>query len=282
MKPNIASKVDLSGLKNAVLNFLVPLICLGVTGALALLVIYPSIISIGPLKQEIAQKTDLKNALDTKVNKLKDLQSFRSVVKENSELINRVFVSESSAPLFLDEINQLSRGAGFEVTRLATSSAEADPTTNQAAPANPKNAPAPTNEIKTITAALGAKGSYDDLIKFMADLEAASRVLYIKDFRYNFRAETDGSVTASALDLSISGPYMQVESTAVTDEPIDLDVKSPAFQNIISLLKKLKQYDFSGEFQPIIPKEAPATPETPAPAPTPTPVVQGAKTKKSN
>jgi hypothetical protein len=272
MKPSLPGRVDISGIKNAVINFLIPLICLGISGALGLLVIYPSFISIKPLQEEIKTQQALKESLDTKVSRLKDLQSYRSVVKENSELINRVFVSESSAPLFLDEINQLARNASFEVTRLATSSSEADVAAPTPAPAAAASS-APVNSIKSLTAALGAKSSYSELIIFMKDMEVASRILDIKDFRYNFRADAEGE--GGTVDVSVSGPYMQVESTAVTDEPIDLDVKSRSFTDLIAMLKKLKQYDFSGGFE--APAEEPKSNES-ATETTP-PAVQGVKTQ---
>jgi Tfp pilus assembly protein PilO len=291
MKPGLPSKVDLSGVKNAVINFIVPLICLGISAALGLLVIYPSFNSIAPLKDEIDTQQNLKTNLETKVTRLKDLQSYRSVVKENAELVNKVFVSEASAPLFLDQVNQLALNASFDVTRLATSSAESDTTTTPQP--NAKTASAPTNEIKSLTAALGAKASYEDLIRFLKDQEAASRILDIKDFRYNFRSESEGE--GGTVEISVSGPYMLVESTAVTDEAIDLDVKSRTFTDLIALLKKLKHYDFSGTFTPPAKVVEPLTENQPADQQTTTttnpageatgqttpPTVQGAKDAKN-
>ena len=259
MKEKIGMSVNLAPLKQAILNFVVPLVCIGVSFGLGLFVIFPAFKSLTPLNDSINSNKEMKTQLEGKMSKLKKLVDLKQVVKENSDLVDKVLVSESSAPMFLDEINQISQGAGFKVERLASSR-----------PANEPPVAAKDNKdakpYEVITASLSLDGTYDQLILFLRNIESASRVLDMNEFRYSAKAKDVSGASGALVDMSIVGPYLYVTSSAQTDEPITFDISSQEFVSLINKIKGLKYYEFSNSLITSTPEpvaeEQPATPPT--------------------
>jgi Tfp pilus assembly protein PilO len=266
-------KFSVSGLriKETLLNFVVPLVSFALIALMGFFVIYPAITGNPMLQSEVDLAQQKKTGLEEKVAKLKKLVDFKSVVKENSELVDKVLVSESSAAMFLDEINQIAQSSGMEVERLFSSMSGSASAGNVPAPSagTPVGdaAAAPAATYQEITASLGAKASYDQIILFMQELERAARILRVNDFRYSLGKDKDDEGGQGRVDFSIGGPYLFVSSTAVTDESIDFDISSQEFVNMINLIKGLKYYEFSNSIIPEPPppkeEETPENPENP-------------------
>jgi hypothetical protein len=60
------------------------------------------------------------------------------------------------------------------------------------------------------------------------------------------------------MNFSILSPFLYVKSTAVTDDPVELDITDPRFTEFVNTLKPLKYYEFlNKEIQVIEPASAP-------------------------
>lgn len=223
--------MDKNAVKETLLNFIVPLISILATVVIFLLVIRPSIAELPDLEQEVESKTALKNQLQTKLATLNKLIDFRSVVQENADLAENVLAPEPMVPELLTQIDTIAQESGLEVTRLNYSIGSSTST------------PAPGEEEPTysvVNVNLGADGSYEQLVSFMNNLEQSARVVNVDTFRYTGGASDTNTL---GITFSISSPYLAVESEAVTDTPIDIDVTGTEFVEFMNKMKALRLYE---------------------------------------
>lgn len=225
-------QLDTSAIKEMLINFIVPLICVIAVLVLGITIIYPHYKNTGKVKQEIDQKTQLAGVLSKKVLNLKKNSDFKPVLDENTGLVDKALVSEPNVPQLLDEVFQIATNVGVTVTRLNYSYSEG------AAQMSGSGAAA-TPEYKEVNVALGTEGSYDQVVTLLQNVENATRVLYIPSFRYT--TDQEGKMS---INYSILSPFLFVQSTAVTDEPVDLDVTTQGFVDFMNKLKSLRYYEF--------------------------------------
>jgi Tfp pilus assembly protein PilO len=229
------------------LNFLVPLICLSISGGLAILVLIPSHRDIPSLEASLAIKTQLSSQLERKVASLKELVDFSNQVEEYSLVVNKALISEPKIPELLAQIDLMVRESGLNVDSLNYSQASTVESTG----------------MSLVDVSLSATGSFDKLVSFMKSIENASRLVLLKDFRYSL-AEKDGAWTVSA-SFQLQAPYLFVSSSAVTDEPIELSISSQEFLADMRRILDLHQYEVSESDQVVYanvePQKEPA-PET--------------------
>ena len=65
--------------------------------------------------------------------------------------------------------------------------------------------------------------------------------MYVDSFR--FSEEKEDNKKQLAIQVSLASPYLTVESKAVTDDPINIDIADQAFISFVDTLKKLKYYE---------------------------------------
>ena len=218
-------------LRNAVVNFIVPIIAFGVALLLIVLYIYPSFKSLPEKREELNNKISLKNTLSEKVSDLKVLSDFGDVLNENLEIVNKVLVPEADVPRLLDQATQISQRAGMELDRLSYSygsKAEEEKET----------------DFDVVNVSMGVNSSFEQLVLFMELVEKAARYVSVSNFRYSVSEDREEGVSRISSSFSLDSPYLFVESSAVTDEPIGIDIKSSDFVNFMDMLKGLDYYDF--------------------------------------
>ena len=218
-------------LRNAIVNFIVPIIACGVALLLIVLYIYPSFKSLPEKREELNNKISLKNTLSEKVSDLKVLSDFGDVLNENLEIVNKVLVPEADVPRLLDQATQISQRAGMELDRLSYSygsKAEEEKET----------------DFDVVNVSMGVNSSFEQLVLFMELVEKAARYVSVSNFRYSVSEDREEGVSRISSSFSLDSPYLFVESSAVTDEPIGIDIKSPDFVNFMDMLKGLDYYDF--------------------------------------
>lgn len=241
-EPNINAEL----IKDTLVNFIVPLIALGISIGLGVLVLYPAYKSYPEIQSQLETNRGTKDVLEKKLADLNTLVDFKSIVDENSSLVNRVLVSDSHVPELLNQIDNIARGSGLAVEKLSYSHGNA---TSDA-----------TSVTGTVDVSLSVAGTFDQMVLFFQKVEEAARIINVTTFRYS---DTE-SVLAS---FSIEAPYMSVESSAVTDEPLQLNIADPAFVDFINMLKGLTFYEFDITATPPVVEEAletgPVEEETP-------------------
>jgi len=262
--------IDKTAIKSFLINFLVPLICIGIIAVLGFLVLYPSFKTYNPLKKEVADKNTLSTQLATKLANLESLKEFKSVVEQNSTLVQQVLVNEAMVPQLLTQIDQVARESGLTVTKLNYSFS--DPTIKQVSADGETFLP--ESPFKTVDVSLGTDGNFDQLVTFLANTENSARLVSVDTFRYT-TAEKDAS-TFLNISFSLKSPYMKVESQAVTDDPVNLVLSDKEFVATINKIKGLKFYNISlegvkEEFLKETPEASQSTPAANVPANATTP-----------
>ena len=224
-------------IRDAIVNFIVPIVSLGVSVLLFVIIIRPSFSSAPKLRSELELKKVLQGTLTKKLGALEKLVDYKSVVDENSKLVNRVLVSEELVPQLLNQVHEIAKDSGLEVTRLAYSYGETAGGTLSSGTEEKK----PQLGYKVVYVSLGTYGSVDQLVSFLESCEKAARFISVENVRYA-TSEKEGQPTLS-MSFSLSSPYIFVQSNAVTDDPVTLDIASPDFVSFINKLKTLKYYE---------------------------------------
>jgi len=219
--------MDKYGIKETIMNFIVPLIALVASVMLYFFVIRPSMTDLPVVRAEVEQKQVLKNQLQTKLATLNKLVDFKNVLEENAELTEAILVEEPMVPELLTQVDAISSESGMEVNRLSYSFT-----------GGRKAAEEETVAYKDVAVSLGSEGAFEQLVAFMATLENSGRMVNIESFRYS--VDDDGALATS---FNLTSPYLAVESNAVTDTPIDLDITSPEFVEFMAKLKALNIYE---------------------------------------
>ena len=237
-------KLDTGALKDTIINFIVPLICFGISVALIFLVIYPSIQQMPQLKSDLQTKTLLRTQLDTKVSTLNKLSDYKSVLEEDLQLLDRVLVSDDNVPYLLNQIDNITRGVGFALNKL-----------NYGLGGSSDTEPGVTG-AEYVAVNLGTTGSYEQLIHFLQNLEKAARLVNVSNFRYSLTT-TEANDTLLSLSFLVYSPYLRVNSTATTDDPILLDIADPTFVSTINHLKSFTFYENTAPAETVKAEEKP-------------------------
>ncbi len=227
--PKSSVGVDKDSLKELFINFLTPLLCLSGSVVLFLLVIYPAINELPTIKVELQAVQQLRDRLSTKLSVLNKLVDFQAVVSENSVLVDKVLLSEAQVLQLSTQVNKIAGESGIKLTRLSYSY---------------DSAPGDNSDYKTVALSMGAEGTYDQLVLFLKTLENASRLINVSNFRFMI-GETQSGGFGLTGSFSLASPYISIQSAAVTDDPINLDITSADFVNVMNEVKALKYYEIT-------------------------------------
>jgi len=219
--------IDIKSIKEALLNFVVPLISIVSSVVLIMVFIYPMIKKYPILKSEFDNKALLKNTLQTKISNLRKLVDFKEFVDEGSDLVSRVLVSEADVPKLLDQVHQIATNSGMVVNRLSYS----------------YGGDQSSDFYNTVIVSLGTETNYGQIILFLESVENAARFIKVPSFRYSLGRNLEDGDSLSA-NFSVDSPYLFVQSDAVTDEPVNLDISSQEFVDFINNMKSLRYYEF--------------------------------------
>jgi Tfp pilus assembly protein PilO len=237
-KPDLKMNVNVNTyvVREFFVNFLVPLVSLAAVAFLFFVVLYPSYKAIPDLRTEASRKETLDNQLKTKLATLERLLDYRSVVEENSELVKNVLEDEAKVPQLLTQIDMIARESGLEVTKLSYSFGESpiariDTGGGQEVVAGSK--------VDLVFVSMGVTGNYEQLQTFLTNLENSARLVDTDTFRFALTEEGSNVLTIS---LTLKSPYLFIQSEAVTDDALRLDITDPAFLAMIDKVKELRFY----------------------------------------
>jgi Tfp pilus assembly protein PilO len=239
-KLNAGMNVDVSRIKEAVVNFIIPLVCIIATILIGLLLLMPAIKEQPLLHVELEESVKLSKQLKSKKDVLNDLIDFRTIVEENASLMDAVLVSEANVPELLAQVSLIAQEAGFEVTRLAYSYsgvpvASATQTNVTAVVAAPE-------AYQSVSVSLGVRGSYEQMSTFLSSIENSARLVDVETYRYS--RDKEGILD---VNFTLNSPYLFVQSSAVTDEALTLDMTSPEFVALLNKIKSLRVYKITPE-----------------------------------
>lgn len=225
--------MNLDKIKNTITNFIVPIASLLLTVFVLFVVIIPSVNSLPEKRVELDSTLFLESQLETKLITLNRLQDFQNVVDENADLVAKVLVQDAMVPELLTQIDLIAVDSGLTVNKLSYSFSESE--------ANPAAGAIAYNNVKT---SLGVFGNYEQITTFLGTLENAARLVNVSTYRFatETAADSEGEFNVTFV---LDSPYLKIESSAVTDDPIEVDVTDPEFIEVLDKLKALRFYNIS-------------------------------------
>lgn len=220
-------KLGGGAIKDTIVNFLIPIVCVLVSAGVFLFYVYPSFSEIPVLEAEIAEKRTLQNQLTTKLADLNRLLDFKTIVDQNAALLDGVLVSEPNVPLLLTQIDTIANESGLEVSTLSYAFSS-------------NRGSSDSVNYDSVNVALGAKGNYQQISAFLNSLETSARLVNVDSIRYS---ESNSEEDSGLLNVSfvLTSPYLEVPQETVTDAPISVDVTDEEF---IALMDKLKVFRY--------------------------------------
>ncbi len=221
-----SAESKISALKDGFLNFALPILALSASVALILLVIVPLRRDLPALEADLTAKKALAGRLAHKVDVLHQLSNSHDTLSAYLNVVESALTSEPLVPELLAQVDTMARSSGMLVSGL-----------NYSHGSSPDS-----DSLGYVTVALTSVGTFDNLVSFMHTVEDARRLVFVDDFRYS-SVYTDGVSQVSA-SFQLKSPYKEVQSDAVTDSPIDLDITSARFLQDIARIKALHLYDY--------------------------------------
>ena len=218
--------INKQAIRDTIVNFLIPIICIGLSGALFVAFIIPFIRSHKELAAEVEQTRSLRDQLSRKLDALNNLIDFKDAIDEHSGIVSEVLVSETKVPFLLTQVDTIAKESGLSVNKLSYSTSSAGGAEE-------------VTSLEYVTVQLGIKGNRDQLITFFDTLENSARLVDVDTYRYAEQSDASSEVTSTII---LKSPYLYVKSTAVTDDPITLDITSQDFLDMMQKIKQLKLY----------------------------------------
>ncbi len=208
----------------------IPLILLVAAALVLYMVGYPKYKQLPEKKDELNKLTQKEAALQTKIKKLDTFMDYKDIITENSNLVNFALPSEAQVPLLLTQVQLIANESGLKINSLSYSASSAKAT---------------GDETDVVNVQLSVKGTFNETKTFLTTLEKAARVVNISTLRFSLVEGTNPeSLGTSELDItfSLTSPFLFVESKAVTEDPITVDLNDSKFVTFINKLKGLKIY----------------------------------------
>jgi len=230
VKKKAGPSVNMEAIKGTLINYIVPLLSIAGVVLIVLLVLLPSYKALPDLEKKLDQNKKLEATLSSKLGNLNKLVDFKKIVEENSDLVNKVLVSEGLVPGLLTQVDRIARDSGLTVNRL-----------NYGLRGTTTGLEQQAVSYNLVTINMDATGSFAQLKTFMKDIENAARVVIIENYRFSLNdAKEDNKL---GMSFVLESPYLFVESNAITDDPVNLDISDPKFLNLINKIKSMKYYD---------------------------------------
>lgn len=231
--------INFDELKNTILNFIVPIVALLISLGLILVVVIPGFSSYKQNTLTLQEKEKLDNQLAEKIKDLNRLIDFRDIVDEDAELVSKVLSDEAKVPELLTQVDRIAGNSGLEVSKLNYALSGGAPGEENASGSED------SASVASVVVNLGVSGQLKQLQVFLEAIEVAARMINVDSLRYSQTDTRDGIEFSASLVLS--SPYFFVQSDAVTDDPIDLELDDAEFIDLINKIKDLTYYDISIE-----------------------------------
>lgn len=222
-KSNIIGE-SINNVRLKILNFIIPLLIFLIILLLIIFIIVPFAVNYTKVDNLIKLKSQTYQTLTKKISKLKNISNLQTTFNDYYSKVDKALVSNEQVPELLTVIDHIAKISGLEVLRLSYAfSQDSSKDLN----------------YTSVDVSLNVFGTLDQVTDFFKKIENASRVINIKNFRFSYNVENE------KYDVSIvlQSPYLQVNSLAVTDDSIELDIDSNDFINFIKKINLLQYYD---------------------------------------
>lgn len=166
-------------------------------------------------------------ALQQKNEDLSEVLSEAKTIEDNLAVVRQALPMAEDVPVLLMQLEQVAKQSGVSVQHLGFGEGKALTT-------------AAAEEGKVALTAV-VTGSYGSLEAFFRNLEGASRVVNVTNFRFSPSQSKEGEAAIS-VTLGVEAFYLAEVESVPADAPLTLDINSKDYIDLIREVKALRVY----------------------------------------
>jgi hypothetical protein len=218
------------------LNFVVPIVLVGLTLAVFVLYLLPTFNALPKLGAEITDKTQEISVLQAKVAQLKSLQENRDLVVSDLVKMSWALEERDKVPELSEQVRLMSKDAGVAFRALEYSNAAKDAVAEPASDVGLGLTPDPAlyKEEKVNVSINSA--SLALLTEFLRTAERSIRLFKVESLRISTRD------AVRDVSLVMSSPYLNPSFTSYSQSAAPIDLKDSAYRGFMADLDKFSNY----------------------------------------
>lgn len=196
-------------------------------------------LSLPPLRQEIKTTESGYFVLKQKNEKLSEILSQIKTLESNLDVVQAALPVADEVPALIMQLEQIAKQSGLTVQHLGFGGGEgaAAPRASEASrEAEEKEA----TEVKKVLVTMVVTGSYPSLQTFLQNLENASRVVNVTNFKFSPGQKEEEA--ALSITLGVEAFYLPEAADVSTETPLTLDTASKEYIDLIRKVKALRVY----------------------------------------
>lgn len=206
------------------------LIFLGAAVALALGVF--QVLSIPSLRQEIAIAEEDLAVLRQKNEHLSEILSQTRTVESNLEVLQTALPVNDEVPALIMQLEKIAKQSGMSVQHLGFGQSGGSTEESRSG-------------VETISLTAVIDGSYPSLQTFFRNLERASRVIHVTNFRFSSaqkKGGEEGGGGGLSVTLGAEAFYLDEIKEVTINTPLTLDTTSKDYTELVRKVKALRVY----------------------------------------
>jgi len=211
-------------------------------GAVALALGVFQVLSIPSLRQEIAIAEEDLAVLRQKNERLSEILSQTRTVESNLEVLQTALPVNDEVPALIMQLEKIAKQSGMSVQHLGFGqsggstkpSSDSDVTSEES-----------RGGVETISLTVVIDGSYPSLQTFFRNLERASRVINVTNFRFSSaqkKGGEEGGGSGLSVTLGAEAFYLAEIKEVTINTPLTLDTTSKDYTELVRKVKALRVY----------------------------------------
>jgi len=191
------------------------------------------VLSIPTNQQKIKTLEDKLVVLRQKNESLSDILSEIKTIESNLEVVQKALPTTDEVPALIMQIEQIAKTSGLTIQHLGFGEGKGATTPKKSA----------TGEVAKVSLTTVATGSYASLQTFLKNLENASRVVNVTNFRFSPSSEGEGEEARGlSITLGMEAFYLAGIESVTPETPLNLDTTSRDYIDLIRRVKALRVY----------------------------------------
>ncbi len=187
--------------------------------------------SIPSQRQKIGVAEGGLLALRQKSEKLSGILSEIKTIGSNLEVVRGALPAADDVPALIMQLEQISKTSGVTVQHLGFGEGKAVVEKAEEGAG-----------VRKISVTVVVTGSYASLQTFLRNLEGASRVVNVTNFRFSPAQQKEGEEAVLSVTLGVEAFYLAEVQDVSPETPLTLDTTSKDYVDLIRKVKSLRVY----------------------------------------
>ncbi len=200
------------------------------------------ILSIPSQRQKIGVAEGGLLVLRQKNEKLSEILSEIKTIESNLEVVRGALPTADDVPALIMQLEQISKTSGVTVQHLGFGGDKAVVAPRASEASREAEEVEEASEVEKVSVTVVVTGSYASLQTFLRNLERASRVVNVTNFRFSPAQQKEGEEAALSITLGVEAFYLAEVQDVSPETPLTLDTTSKDYVDLIRKVKALRVY----------------------------------------